>query len=139
MNLRTVSILIIRGREYLLQHRDNKDYIADPDTYGVFGGSVDPGDSSILAATLRELKEETGRDFTESDLQFLGTIELPARTPKNAGKMVDYYFYALQVPLDMKIKTLEGQGVVALPLPFKGDDSVNIIAKRAIRLYEDSL
>src|SRR5688500_2707997 len=102
MNLRTVSILIIRGQDYLLQHRDNLDFIADPDTYGVFGGSVDAEDSSIMAAALRELKEESGHDFAESDLQPIGIAELPARTPKNAGKMVDYYFFALQVPVDMK-------------------------------------
>ncbi len=134
--LKTVSIIIVRGQEYILQHRDNKEYIADPDTYGVFGGSVDAEDESIKSAAIRELKEETGKDFTESDLQYLGKSQFPARTPKNAGQMVDFYFYALHVPLEMQLETLEGQGIVAIPIPFDGNDKVNDIAKRAIEIYE---
>jgi 8-oxo-dGTP diphosphatase len=51
------AILIAPDRRYLLQHRDNRPDIWDPDCWSLFGGSVDPGESPERALA-RELMEE---------------------------------------------------------------------------------
>src|SRR5690242_7998717 len=39
------AILVAPDRRYLLQHRDNRPDIWDPDHWGLFGGSIDPGET----------------------------------------------------------------------------------------------
>jgi 8-oxo-dGTP pyrophosphatase MutT (NUDIX family) len=51
------AILVTPAHRYLLQHRDNRPDIWDPDRWGLFGGSIDPGESPEEALA-RELAEE---------------------------------------------------------------------------------
>ena len=51
-----LAVLLVNGR-YLLQLRDNKPAIDNPGVWGLFGGSVEPGETAA-AAISRELAEE---------------------------------------------------------------------------------
>jgi 8-oxo-dGTP pyrophosphatase MutT (NUDIX family) len=51
------AILLATDGRYLLQHRDNRPDIWDPDRWGLFGGAIDPGETPE-AALARELVEE---------------------------------------------------------------------------------
>jgi 8-oxo-dGTP pyrophosphatase MutT (NUDIX family) len=53
----SAAILLSPERKYLLQHRDNRNDIWDPDQWGLFGGAIDPGESPADALA-RELVEE---------------------------------------------------------------------------------
>ncbi len=67
-------VLMPDGR-YLMQLRDDRGDIFYPDHWGLFGGSVDPGESPI-AAIRRELEEEIGvvprriRFFLRSEIDY---------------------------------------------------------------------
>ena len=51
------AILVTLDRRYLLQHRDAKPDIWDPNRWGLFGGAIDPGETPEQALA-RELIEE---------------------------------------------------------------------------------
>lgn len=53
------AIIVAPGRRFLLQHRDAKKGIWFPDSWSLFGGSVEPGETPGQAL-LRELNEEIG-------------------------------------------------------------------------------
>lgn len=55
------------------QLRDDKPGINSPGKVGCFGGYVEPGDATLMAAMLRELNEETNLALTEADLEPFGT------------------------------------------------------------------
>jgi 8-oxo-dGTP pyrophosphatase MutT (NUDIX family) len=54
-----VALIVLDDGRYLMQLRDHKRGIFYPDYWGLFGGSVDPGEDR-LAALRRELMEEIG-------------------------------------------------------------------------------
>lgn len=61
------SVLLVDDRGHiLLQERDEHARI-DPERWGLAGGHVEPGESS-MAAAVRELEEETGVRLAEQDL-----------------------------------------------------------------------
>jgi 8-oxo-dGTP pyrophosphatase MutT (NUDIX family) len=77
------AVLPTPDGRYLMQLRDPKPEIFLPDHWGLFGGSVDPGESAE-AALRRELAEELR--FTARDVENLTemTIDLPfARTRRD--------------------------------------------------------
>src|SRR5260370_3089863 len=51
------AIIVVDGRGYLLQQRDNIPQIFFPDHWGLFGGAIDSGETPE-AAIRRELREE---------------------------------------------------------------------------------
>lgn len=137
--LETTAILLVRGQhEYILQHRDNKPTIADPDTYSTWGGRVEPHDSTCRDAAVRELKEETGLVCRKDALIYLGYAEIDARSPDIKGQRLTIHHFALEVPAAVQVKVLEGQGIVQITKPYRGNPSkVNQIARETIRRYEN--
>jgi len=132
----TVSIILIRNNNYVLQHRDNKDFIADPGTYGAWGGSVEDQDVSIEAAALRELAEETGLIIKKAQLINLGSELRDGRAPANKGKHVNFYYFALNIKSNIAFSAREGQGIIELPIPYVPNEKMNDIAIAAIKKYE---
>jgi 8-oxo-dGTP pyrophosphatase MutT (NUDIX family) len=65
----TAALILVEGGRYLLQHRDSKPHIFFPDHWGLFGGATDPGESDAQGLR-RELNEELGLDFSESDFRY---------------------------------------------------------------------
>ena len=55
--MEVVKAIIHKNDKYLLQLRDNKPNIPSPNTWGLFGGGVDSGETH-KNALIRELKEE---------------------------------------------------------------------------------
>ena len=55
--LQAVKAVIYQDGKFLLQHRDNDPTIFHPGKWGLFGGSVDKGET-LEEALVRELKEE---------------------------------------------------------------------------------
>ena len=135
--LESVAILLVRGgSEYVLQHRDNKPTIADPDTYSTWGGRVEAQDKSMYAAAIRELKEETGTACAEADLQYLGDEQMQSRSPDIKSQDLTVHYFALEIDSGTAVESFEGQGVIVLPKPYQPTPKVNPITKEAIKRYE---
>ena len=66
-----LAVLLVNGR-YLLQLRDDKPGIDHPGVWGLFGGSVEPGEDFITAIR-REVEEELC--IRPDNIRFLETIE----------------------------------------------------------------
>ncbi len=70
-----VALVVVDGSRYLMQLRDQKAGIYFPGHWGVFGGAIDPGETSEEALA-RELAEELSlpvqkaRYFTEISIDF---------------------------------------------------------------------
>ena len=57
LDLDSVGALIHMGQRYLLQHREDRDGVAYPNCWGLFGGACEPGESAADALH-REMLEE---------------------------------------------------------------------------------
>jgi len=81
----------IRGR-YLLQLRDNKTGIINPDRWGTFGGGIRKNESPTNGA-IRELKEELGLRLVPEDIKLFLKFLLPRHK---------IYLYKLDLKQDIK-------------------------------------
>ncbi|RPE27306.1 NUDIX domain-containing protein [Kitasatospora cineracea] len=87
----TADVVCVRDHHVLLIERGHPPYqglLALP------GGHVDSGETALQAA-VRELKEETGVEVSESDLTFTGLYDAPDRDPR--GRYVGAA-YLVEVP-----------------------------------------
>lgn len=65
-----IAVLVDRDGLLLLQLRDDIPTIAQPGKIGLFGGHRE-GSETLLQCTIRELAEETGRVFDQSQVELL--------------------------------------------------------------------
>jgi len=66
------ALILVEGR-YLLQQRDDLDFIFFPGHWGLFGGGIDPGESDIDCLR-RELQEELGLTPQPEELRYFSDI-----------------------------------------------------------------
>lgn len=136
MRVNTATIIVRGGKEYVLQHRDDIPAIADPGTYSPWGGRVEPEDESHEAGAVREVAEETGLEFPAKALLPLGEQVVDSRTPGEEGYKLVMKYYAIEVPAELQIQCLEGQGIKVLAKPYRLDPKLNSFAVEAMKRYE---
>lgn len=90
-------LIINQNNEILMQLRDNKPNIAEPNKWGTFGGKIEPNETP-KQAIIREIKEELDLDIKNPEFFkiFNGTT----------GKQ---HVFIMKVKKEPKIKILEGQ------------------------------
>lgn len=89
--------------ELIFQRRDGK-AATDPNLLGLFGGSIEAGETPPEAA-LRELTEETSLRVSHDDLVLAGDADMPtAKGPAHA------HVYIVIVP-DANFEVYEGEGL----------------------------
>ncbi len=100
-----VSIILHGKGKILMQHRDNKETIAYPNYWGLFGGHVEEGEDPEYAI-VREVEEELGMKIRSPKL--LLSFE-------NEGD--EEFVFAYNIDYDTSnLKLNEGQGVDFLSL-----------------------
>lgn len=87
----TVLCLLRRGNEILLQNRVKKDWRG----YALPGGHIEPGES-IVAAVIREMREETG--LTVPDPRLCGVKQFPS----GGGRYLVFLFTAESFTGDLR-------------------------------------
>ena len=105
----TIVNIIVRDTNgnFIMQKRDNKPGISNPNMVTAFGGHVETSDQTLRDAALRELTEETNLGVSASDLRYFKTYH---KTPSTYGEesYVTYYLTPPQTITDFKV--YEGQG-----------------------------
>ena len=82
----TVGCLLLSKGRYVLQLRDNDYRINMPNTWAIFGGMQEPGESEEETCR-REIQEETGILLTQ--VEFLGVFdEVPIFVSDISGKEI---------------------------------------------------
>jgi 8-oxo-dGTP pyrophosphatase MutT (NUDIX family) len=84
------------------QRRDNK-APTDPNVLGLFGGSIEEGETPLEGA-FRELAEETSLHVVKEDFQFLAETSMP--TTAGDAKV---YLFTVQIP-NTPFEVYEGDG-----------------------------
>jgi 8-oxo-dGTP pyrophosphatase MutT (NUDIX family) len=87
-----VAVIVLDDGRYLMQLRDDKKGIFYPDSWGLFGGAVDPGETAEIALR-RELHEELG--FEVKALKYLTRMDFDFTVV--GGKSCYRMFYEVQI------------------------------------------
>ena len=129
-------MLYTTGGQLLLQQRDDKPTIPYPNTWTLFGGSVEPGEPPVYAVA-RELEEELELSVP---LRLWHSFPCPIRS--QPGKLVClHYCYAGLLAVSLESLVLhEGQRfalfdadeAAALPLAFDQQDVVRWFIERGL-------
>ena len=123
----TAAILVTEDGRYLVQLRDDIPGVWYPGHWGLFGGSVDPGETEI-AALRRELREELELDMGEARL-FVG-FNFDLR-PAGLSQYYRNYYEVLVSPTALdrlvlhegaELRILSGDAALLLPrlVPYDG-------------------
>jgi 8-oxo-dGTP pyrophosphatase MutT (NUDIX family) len=87
----TAAIIALPGKRYLMQLRDQKPNIFYPGHWGVFGGAIDPGETTS-AGLYRELEEE----LSLTDIEFTPFTSIAIDFSYcGLGNIVRHYFVAV--------------------------------------------
>jgi 8-oxo-dGTP diphosphatase len=103
-----VKAFIYRGDRLLLQLRDDRPDILFPNCWGLFGGTVDSGETQEQAIE-RELQEEL--NWTPHELQYLLTWE-----QSDPPGLMSIFATQLDVEID-RLQLTEGQALGLFTLP----------------------
>jgi ADP-ribose pyrophosphatase YjhB (NUDIX family) len=111
----------------ILQHRDNKPGVAQPDKITFFGGGIEDGERPIEAA-IREMKEELTLSLKQEDLRLIDFHESGFETISvYEAKNVDR----------KKLSIQEGQGIVVFSLQSNlGDYNLSLRARKFIEFLK---
>lgn len=96
--------IIYKDNKILLQLRDNKPHIPNPNTWSLFGGGVEEGETPEQAL-IREIQEELG--ISVSDPEFI-----LKRNREEKNTLVEEWIYKVEadnIGTNGKITTTEGQ------------------------------
>jgi 8-oxo-dGTP pyrophosphatase MutT (NUDIX family) len=121
-----VAIIVLDDGRYLMQLRDDKKGIFYPDSWGLFGGAVDPGETAEEALR-RELREEL--DFTANSLKYLTRMDFDFACV--GGKSCYRVFYEIQIRASEVAGFRLNEGRLMEPLPL--DD---ILLNRRVVPYD---
>jgi 8-oxo-dGTP pyrophosphatase MutT (NUDIX family) len=103
-----VGVLLLQGNSFVLQHRDDIPTIEEPGLIGPWGGAVEPEDTSLEDAAVRELFEETGVDIKPSSLVKLVTYETTGKSSERIEEKVILHMYLLELDESVEVKCYEG-------------------------------
>jgi 8-oxo-dGTP pyrophosphatase MutT (NUDIX family) len=104
-----LAVLVLPDTRVVLQRRSQNPAITAPGKLGLFGGHIEPGESS-LEAVQRELHEETSLSFDPAQLEHLMHYELTAE--QTGRDDMQYELYLLPIEHD-DFKVFEGDGAEA--------------------------
>ncbi len=115
------ALILVDGR-YLLQLRDDLDFIFFPGHWGSFGGGVDVGESDI-ACLCRELREELGLEVAADDLKYFSEVTFDMamigrgriRRPYYVLKIDEDRYRQLVLGEGRRMQLFTGREVLALP------------------------
>lgn len=101
---RVTGVVLYCGDAVLLQYRDDRPDIRFPNTWAIFGGMVEDGESAEDAAR-REIEEELG-------LRLTGALEC-IHVGEDGDRHRTYFAAPLMEPLE-SLELREGQGMALL-------------------------
>jgi len=95
---------------YLMQLRDPFDWIFFPGHWGLFGGAVETGETSVDALA-RELSEELELNISEEDLRYFTRLDLDFSFADYGMIRRDFYQLLIEPDDVEKLKLAEGAGL----------------------------
>lgn len=107
---KTTSLaFLVYKNQLLLQLRDDKVNIANPNSWGLFGGSLNEGETPICGLK-REIYEETGININELDMQIKHRKVILHCDLNNHNSMIENIFFIESQRFDLQgFKLSEGQ------------------------------
>lgn len=129
------SVLLVQDDQYVLQHRDDIQTIADPGTYSLWGGAMEDKETPEQGA-LRELLEETCLDLSEDRLRHLCSTRVTGYGPTSFGDPVVEHIFVAEISPETTLTVREGQGLVKLSKYTELHQNLTQTAKEAIEIYE---
>lgn len=112
MKQSVAAILISSNNEFILQHRDNKTTIAEPNKIVNFGGRVET-DEIPTGALIREIKEELSIQLEISDLDFFRHYE--TINSKDGKPRRVHAFIVRNIPIET-LTLKEGAAIVSIDM-----------------------
>ena len=103
-----VSIgFIRRDGTYLMQRRPNSKTVGAAGLIGLFGGTIEQGETPI-EAVCRELGEETSLELSPEDFSYLGHVSVTAYKA-DQPLAVEAEVFLTEVPTNCEVVALEGE------------------------------
>jgi 8-oxo-dGTP pyrophosphatase MutT (NUDIX family) len=99
------AIILVEGDGYLLQLRDSKPEIWYPGRWGLFGGSIEPGEDPFDALK-RELREELELEIASAD--FFARIDFDIGGLRLPRFYRDYYVVSITRGVEAQLVLHEG-------------------------------
>ena len=127
------GVLLVQDGMYVVQRRDNIPTIAEPGKLSLWGGHIE-GEETPLQGAVRELKEETGVDVKDSELQLLCTYYTKSRSPRDPGQTIQVHLYATEIPGDIFVECFEGECLERITEAHEPEATDFLV--KAIEVYE---